>query len=220
MIVYVESNFVLEIALEQEQAIYAEQILAFAEAGKIELAFPSFALSEPFTTLYNRRVERRRQYDTFLKILQQIKRSEPLRQIALNVELLIGTLRETHKHDFEPLHVTVQRLLACGRQLETSLVGYQQALIYEKSLVLSPQDSIIYAMIIEDLKKRPPDEMKCFLSRDKRAFPDENVPLEETEIKDNVLSKSLIARELRTYECKYFVTLEKGLDFILAKQVK
>lgn len=42
MIVYVESNFILEIALEQNQAIAAEAILALAENGSITLALPAF----------------------------------------------------------------------------------------------------------------------------------------------------------------------------------
>ena len=54
MIVYVKSNFILEIALEQNQATAAESILALAESGQIELAFSAFALSEPFSTITRR----------------------------------------------------------------------------------------------------------------------------------------------------------------------
>lgn len=55
MIVYVETNFVLEIAREQEQVVSANKILALAEEGKIELAFPAFTLSEPFSTIIRQR---------------------------------------------------------------------------------------------------------------------------------------------------------------------
>ena len=34
MIVYVESNFCLELAFQQEEEVYAHEILQFAEAGK------------------------------------------------------------------------------------------------------------------------------------------------------------------------------------------
>src|SRR5881394_3448686 len=46
LIAYIESNFVLELALEQEEAPAAQKILELAEKGRIELAFPTFALSE------------------------------------------------------------------------------------------------------------------------------------------------------------------------------
>ena len=44
MIVYVESNFILEMVLRQREAGSVERILELAENGKIELAFPSFAV--------------------------------------------------------------------------------------------------------------------------------------------------------------------------------
>lgn len=59
MIVYVESNFVLEIALEQREASSAEAILGLAENGEIELAIPAVALAEPFSKLGYRNVDRK-----------------------------------------------------------------------------------------------------------------------------------------------------------------
>ena len=60
MIVYIESNFILEIVLQQKEALAAEDILKLAESNKIELVFPSFALSEPFSTIMHIQSERRR----------------------------------------------------------------------------------------------------------------------------------------------------------------
>lgn len=50
MRVYVESNFVLEIALEQEQHRACEDLVRLAEDAAIELVLPSFALLEPYHT--------------------------------------------------------------------------------------------------------------------------------------------------------------------------
>jgi hypothetical protein len=60
MIVYVESNFVLEIALGQEQATSAEALLAFSESRSIELVLPSLTLTEPFSTVTHRDCDRRK----------------------------------------------------------------------------------------------------------------------------------------------------------------
>jgi hypothetical protein len=49
--VYVESNFVLEIVLEQEQHQACEAILTLAESRAIELALPAFALVEPYESM-------------------------------------------------------------------------------------------------------------------------------------------------------------------------
>jgi hypothetical protein len=48
MIVYVESNFILELAFLQEEHGEAETLAKFAESGQIQLAVPSFSGSEPY----------------------------------------------------------------------------------------------------------------------------------------------------------------------------
>ena len=47
MRVYVESNFILELVLEQEQRHACEEILTLAAGRTIELALPAFALIDP-----------------------------------------------------------------------------------------------------------------------------------------------------------------------------
>lgn len=51
MRVYVESNFVLEQALQQEQCEACESILQLASAGRISLCVPAFSLAEPHQAL-------------------------------------------------------------------------------------------------------------------------------------------------------------------------
>ncbi len=212
MIVYVESNFVLEIALAQEQSLSADAILSLATSGKIELVYPSFALSEPFTTVMYRRGERTRLYDAFLKMLNQIKRTEPLRQTVQNLELLIATLRSAQKSDFEPLHKIIERMLIAGRAIEITPSSFREALRYQEELDLSSQDSIIYACIVADLQTRPREEVKCFLSRDKDAFSD------EADLKDRILSKKRMKAELKSYGCRYISAFDDGLSFITSQQ--
>jgi hypothetical protein len=60
MIVYVETNFCLELAFQQEEEAQAEEILQLAGAGRYESVFPQFAVCEPFSTLNRYDNERRR----------------------------------------------------------------------------------------------------------------------------------------------------------------
>ena len=48
MIVYVESNFVLEAVLQQREATSVEAILGLAESGKIKLFFRALLLASLF----------------------------------------------------------------------------------------------------------------------------------------------------------------------------
>ena len=55
MIVYIEFNWLLEIALEQEQSSAARSIISLAESHQIELAYPSFALGESLENIMRAR---------------------------------------------------------------------------------------------------------------------------------------------------------------------
>jgi len=213
MIVYIESNFILEIALKQEQHSAAENILALAEQKQIELVFPSFVLSEPFATIMYRSGKRSSFYSSLEATLRDIKRSEPLRQIALDMEPLVVALRSALERDFDPLHATLERLLAVGRSIETDLAIFKDALNYQVNLDLFPQDSIIYASIIADLRKRSHHEKKCFLSRDKKAFSDEDDPSTKERNQNKFESRRRINTELKTYGCQYIGSFEDGLNF-------
>lgn len=51
MSIYVESNFVLELALMQEQYESCEAILQVCKAGQAQLVLPAFSSAEPYYTL-------------------------------------------------------------------------------------------------------------------------------------------------------------------------
>jgi hypothetical protein len=59
MIVAVESNFVLQLALKQEESAAAQEVLDLAVAHQIQLAIPACALFEPYGTLFRRHRDRR-----------------------------------------------------------------------------------------------------------------------------------------------------------------
>ena len=214
MIVYVESNFVLEIALSQEQASYAESILSLAESGKVSLAFPSFALSEPFATITYRRAKLTSLFNSLELTLEEMERSEPLKQFVLNMRPLVTSLKGAQRRDFDALPLTIERMLAAGRAIETDLSGFKEALGYQASLDLSPQDSIIYATVLHDLRSRPDEEIKCFLSRDKRAFLDEGNLSARYGDRDKLGSRRTINAQLKKYGCRYISSFDDGLNFI------
>ena len=163
MIVYVESNFILEIVLKQQQAASAEAVIQLAEMGKIEIAFPSFALSEPFATITRRERDQGRLGRSIEGMLDQL----PI------------LLANASKKERDGLWSVVSRLVAIGTSLETNKVCLTQALSYQRSPGLTSQDSIIYAATILDLQRRPFSESKCFLNNN---FHDFKVPSIITEL--------------------------------------
>lgn len=198
MIVYIESNFVLEAALEQEQSVSAEAILKLAESKTIVLAFPSFALSEPFATVMHRDKERTVLRQSLIVTLRELQRSEPHKQAVRELEPLLAILKDAVNREFGLLHATAARLLKIGISIELDEFSLEQALAYQKQFDLKPQDSIIYSAIIANIRRRPPEEAKCFLSRDRDAF--------STNLR--------IRSELASYNCRCIGNFTQGLSFI------
>ena len=200
MIVYVESNFVLEMALEQEQFLAANEILSLAENKKITLAFPGLVLSEPFESISRERRERNVLISSLRRTLENLRRSEPHKRIMLDLEPMINALRSAHLRQIDLLQSTFERLLAVGECIEIKVSDFRDALIYQKNLVLSPQDSIIYSAIVTDIDRRSEEEEKCFLTRDRRAFDNSD----DRDIKATLASKN----------CRYIGSFIQGLDYI------
>jgi len=75
MIVYVETNFILELAFEQDQHQEANEILKLAESGKIDLVFPGFSISESLSKVTRRSRERDEFHKSLVRELQKLRGS-------------------------------------------------------------------------------------------------------------------------------------------------
>lgn len=200
MIVYVESNFVLEIAYEQEEARYAKEILTLASNGVIKLAFSSFILSEPFESVLRRQSERNVALNSLEKTLRELQRSEPHKEIMLDIDPVINTIKGATAREFDLLYLAFEDLLAHGSCIVVDATMIRECRRYQLNFGLSEKDSIIYSSIIADLKAKTTEENKCFLSRDSEAF-----------------NNSSVKSELSLYKCRYIKTFRDGLQFIKSK---
>ena len=106
MNIYIETNFVLELALEQEQRGSCEQILCLCEEGKAEhVIIPAYSFAEPYETLTRRHMKRKRMKKDLDRELLQLTRTElstnRLGDLQSLTTLLIGQSKEV------PCHSTV-----------------------------------------------------------------------------------------------------------------
>ncbi len=195
MIVYVETNFILELAFEQEQHQAANGILKLAEHGKIEFALPGFSISESLSKVTRQIRKREELHKSLIPALQDIGRSAPYQQFVTSLEPVLRLLQNTIRDEPDRLHSVLERLLKVGRLLELDILSFGHALIYKGEL--STEDGIIYGTIISDLRRRPQDETKLFLSRDAEAF-----------------GYQRIKTELAAYGCKYIKEFKDGPGYI------
>lgn len=140
MITCIESNFIVEMALEQEQASLAQAILDLAENKRIKLIFPNFAFSEPFERILREKRERNVLYSSLVKALKDLQRSEPHKDIMDDMEPVAKVLREASARQLALLHSTFERLLSIGECVNISADHFKNVLTYQEILRLSPQD--------------------------------------------------------------------------------
>jgi len=175
VIVYVESNFILEVALGQEQSSDAEWILTLAEQRRIELVFPGFALSEPFSTITHRGRERKRLCSSLTEHLRQLQRSQPHQDVVKNLLFAPIVLGEIERKEIDLLESTTKRVLFAGTVVELTVVTFDRAVRYERQYGLSPQDSIILSAVMNDLEARARPSSKYFISRNWKDFGDPGI---------------------------------------------
>lgn len=166
---YVESNFVLEIAFAQEESEACESIVEFAESGEIELLIPAISVSEPYEVILRRsrnRVELNRQLAVELG---QLSRSRAYSQIVERSQEIVSVLLTSGEDEKLRLDAILSRILECAEVIPIDGETLRSAIKFQGSLDLSPQDSQVYAAVVSHLNIPPPGE-KCFLNRNSKDF--------------------------------------------------
>lgn len=166
MKVYAESNFVLELVLDQEQRVACERLIELAEARRVELVLPSYALLEPHDTLVRKTSEWKRLGNDVHRELVQLRRSNELAGDAAAVtDLMTKAVRVSHtKHD----EVRAKLLtLATLLPIDAATLREADRLRAETSLLLP--DAVMLASVLLDAR---PSEPSLFLNRNTSDFAD------------------------------------------------
>jgi len=196
LIVYIESNFVIEIALGQEDAAAAETILRLAEVRQVTLAVPVFAVTEPFSTVAYRAVDRRRLCESLNSQLIQLRRSVPHEDAVSIVEPALSALLMIEKKEADLLEGTVGRLLEVAHVIPFDSASFAEATRYARVYGLSAQDATIYSSVIADLRRQDIAEPKCFISKNFKDF-----------------GSPEVKSELHSYSCRYITSFTDGLGY-------
>jgi hypothetical protein len=112
--VYVESNFVLELALLQEQHASCEEILGLCESGSAHLIVPAYSLMEPYETLLRRQAYRRQLKGDLDTQFRQIARTALYRDRLPELASAMSLLVDSAGDDISRLDRVRSRLFACA----------------------------------------------------------------------------------------------------------
>ena len=195
MNVYVESNFVLELALAQEQHGSCEVLLRLGEEGHVRMILPAYSLAEPYETLRRRHLGRSQVKRTLDKEIRELSRTanyaERIRDFGGVTSLLIDSGRE----EIQRLEVVRARLLRSAEiiPLDSSILLSSADL--QAAYDLEPQDATIFASVLLHLA-RTVSVPSCFLSRDK-DFEDPD-----------------LVERLRQHSCKLLQRFDHGAGYV------
>jgi predicted nucleic acid-binding protein len=199
MTVYVESNFVLEQSLQQEECDSCAEIIHLASNGRITLAVPAFCLAEPHVALLGKEKARSRLSNDLRTQLSELGRSKPHREVPATFEALSEVLIASARFEREGLRDTISELLRAADVIPLDTPILRSAADIQAESGMSGQDAIVLASVLAHLDLHNPPE-SCFLNRNSRDFDDPDV-----------------RGRLETRGCKFFAKFEDGLRYVVAR---
>lgn len=197
MIVFIESNFPLELARQQEEAKAVEDILHLAESGKIRLVLPALSIYEPFSTIARYKSDRNRFVNELQVQLKELGRIQSHKELTARLQTLPPTLLELEKTEVEKLLSTVARILRVAKVVHITPKILTRARGLMAKSGLSAQDAIVFACIVATSRNHARAIPKCFLSRNPKDF-----------------DKPKLIKELKSANCRYIAKFQDGLSFI------
>ncbi|HEX2202451.1 MAG TPA: hypothetical protein VHG91_04095 [Longimicrobium sp.] len=199
MIVYAETNFILEVALLQEESENCEQILRLAEEGLIRLVLPAFSFVEPHGALNVRKAQRNRVKPELGSVLRELGRTAPYApQVAVIKPVLHNLLQNSTSEETSRLQAARARIAAAAEVISLDQAILVSAAEYERAYRLSPQDAVVYASVRAHLERERP-ATSCFLNRNANDF----------DVPD-------LTADLRRFRCKMLTHFDQGYGYILS----
>jgi predicted nucleic acid-binding protein len=197
MIVAVESNFVLQLAFEQEEGTEARSILELAEGGRVRLAIPACALFEPYETLVRRHKNRDRLLDEFQREINELARSNAFSSLGSTSRSVTGTLASSAALEANALDDTIDRIARVATVIPLSGDIITAATVFRRLVYdFSAPDAIVFASIHHYLQAQD-GQPKVFTTKDARGF-----------------MKPEVREHLASYSCRVIPSFADTLGYV------
>jgi len=167
--VCVESNFILELAFLRDEHEACTQLLVLAETHALRLAVPAFSVGETYEALVRRAKQRSDLHNRLRTELGELSRSQPYQHSSTQFEEVTGVLIRSSEDEKRRLDEGLDRILNAADIIPIELRTIRAAIAYQQRRALSPQDSIVYASIVQHLAQSP-REAACFVTKNSKDF--------------------------------------------------
>ena len=200
MIVYSETNFVLELAFLREERESCSSFLSLSESRDIRLVLPAFSIGELYEVLIRRAKQRRELHSQLKPAIHELSRSSPYQESAHEFQGLTDLLLKIGEEEKRRLDQTLERILQTVEVIPMGLSTIRAAITLEKSRSLSPQDALVYASILEHLGVEESDSFGCFITKNSKDFANPD-----------------IENDLTAHNCKLLTRFADGLGYVRSR---
>lgn len=200
MNVYVETNYVLELALLQKEHMSCQEILNLGERGKVNLIVPAFALTEPYQKLVRDDKRRKRLAKRVQGELAQMERSSSYQTQVPSVQPFINLLINSVSEEQRRLKQITDKLLRTAKVIPLDNEIISAASTHEIQQGFSPPDALVYASIVQHLTLTN-NAPSCFVTTNSKDFSD-------PDIRDR----------LKNLNCKLIYKFEQALYYIRSQE--
>lgn len=195
MIVYVETNFILELTYLQERCESCRAILELAGTGAITLVVPAVCAAEARATWYRRAAERRDFHAALQRQIREISRSEPFRTLIDQSRDVLAALIAGGEESRGRLELTIDRFTSSATMIPLTSDIVAMARWYELAYSLTPQDAVVLASVTAHAETNT--GQKVFVSQDAKGF-----------------AHPTVYDALNAVECKVLVNFTDALAYI------
>ena len=170
-VLYVETNFLLTAAKQQEGGGECDRLLDAAEVGTLDLRVPAFSLAEAHRTLYGQRRRREEFADAVRREADELGRSRHLRELiaeplrAIELDLIRSVTQEA-----DALRNFRRRLIDAAAVLPTDADVSRRVFEVEDETDLDPSDATVFAAVLHDLHTTKPSASRFVTTNTKDFF--------------------------------------------------
>jgi predicted nucleic acid-binding protein len=197
MNVYVESGFVITLALQQDDHQAAERILQLARERRITLKTPTYSLSEPFATVHFRANNRNRLIEELRKELRELRRTQPHERMARELGQYTIQMAQVLQTQLDAMEAVVLEMSHNCELLQLDATVLTRASSYRTAYNLGLPDAIILASVILDLERTQSPDEALFISQNVKDF-----------------EHPAILSALERLHCKYLADFTNAVRFI------
>ncbi len=201
MNIYVETNFVLELAFEQEQSVSCEKILQLCEANQAKLIIPAYSLAEPHEKLNRQAISRQNLQQSLNKELRQLSRSNSYSSRIERIQDIASLMVQSNQEEWQRFVNYREKLLRTGEIIALTSTILEEAASCETHYNLKPQDAVVYASVVQHLNDDQPQQA-CFLNRNSRDFDSPD-----------------IVNKLNNLNCRMIFRFDDGHSFIQSQSL-